>query len=65
MKWFIYTLLISGLGLLTYGFIYPTEYFLHIYIHNTNYMISYVYFALIVLIIGSTFYIGKIKNKQN
>ncbi len=58
MKYFIYALLILGIGLLVYGYIYPTEYCLDINIKDTYYAFTYTPIATFVLLFSLIFYIA-------
>ncbi|KIC02662.1 hypothetical protein OA88_08155 [Flavobacterium sp. JRM] len=58
MKYFIYALLISGIGLLIYGYIYPTEYCLNINIKDAYYAFTYTPIATFVLLFSLVLYIA-------
>lgn len=57
MKYFIYALLTTGIGLLIYGYIYPTEYCLDINIKDTYYVFTYKPIATFVLLSSLILYI--------
>ncbi|TEB44741.1 hypothetical protein D0809_05950 [Flavobacterium circumlabens] len=57
MKYFIYFFFILGIGMLIYGYIYPSEYCLDINIHDTYYVFTYLPVATIVLLFSLILYI--------
>ncbi|TPG44358.1 hypothetical protein EAH81_02470 [Flavobacterium pectinovorum] len=58
MKYFIDALLILGIGLLIYGYIYPTKYCLDINIKDTYYAFTYKPVATFVLLFSLVLYIA-------
>lgn len=52
MKYIICAFLILGIGLLVYGYIYPTKYCLDINIHDTYYSLTYTPIATLLLLIS-------------
>ncbi|MNX86659.1 hypothetical protein D3C86_1185510 [compost metagenome] len=66
MKYFIYTFLILGIGLLIYGYIYPTEFLLDINIHDTYYSFTYTavatFLILFSLLLFAIYFLYKLAN---
>ena len=56
MKYVIYIFLIFGIGLLVYGYVYPTKYCLDFNIHDTYYVFSYRPVATAVLLFSLLLY---------